>query len=246
MMILERGTDCMKQELRKDKSNKRQVKLPQPESKADSESMNSTVNFFSFLRGNIVKFHFFKINLIMFLICFIWVAILFIVPAMLPSDSVDLGEDGVTGVRPLFEDNEEQIKEINNSFAESIYNFGDSSCHQLARRSLFINGNQMPVCARDLGIYIGFAIGALVVTVMVVELRLWWIIGALIPIGLDGGIQALTSYESNNVLRLITGGLTGMMTTMVLGIMFYEIYTTYKENKQETLDRMKYERKKSP
>lgn len=175
---------------------------------------------------------FFKINFIMFIICFIWVAILFIVPAMLPANSVDLGDDGVVGKEPLLEDNEKQIENINNSFAEAIYRFGDGSCHQLNHRSLFINGNQMPLCARDIGIYAGFAIGALIVTFYAVELRMWWIVGSLVPIGIDGLTQMFTSYESNNPLRLITGGLAGIMTTMVLGIMFYELYITSKYRKE--------------
>jgi uncharacterized membrane protein len=183
---------------------------------------------------------FFYINFIMFMICFIWASIFFIVPAMLPADSVDLGDDGVVGKEPFLEDNAEQIDDINNSFAEAIYNFGDSSCHQLNHRSLFINGNQMPLCARDIGIYVGFAIGALVVTFFAVELRMWWILGSLVPIGIDGLTQMFTAYESNNPIRLLTGGLAGVMTTMVMGIMIYEIYITgqYRKQRKEMQERM--------
>jgi uncharacterized membrane protein len=176
---------------------------------------------------------FFKINFIMFLISFFWVSIFFIVPAVLPADSVDLGDDGVVGKEAFLEDNDQQIKEINNSFAEAIYNFGDSSCHQLNHRSYFINGNQMPLCARDIGIYLGFAIGALIVTFFSVEMRMWWILGSLVPIGVDGLTQMFTSYESTNPVRLITGGLAGIMTTMVMGIMIYEIYITGQYKKQQ-------------
>ena len=45
-----------------------------------------------------------------------------------------------------------------------IYIFGDLWCHQRSDRSLFINGNQMPVCARCLGIFLGFPFGILVST----------------------------------------------------------------------------------
>jgi uncharacterized membrane protein len=180
-----------------------------------------------------LRFHFFSINFIMFLLCFLWVLILFAVPAFLPANSVDLGDDGVVGVDPLLENNKREIQNnISNPFARSIYNFGDSTCHQLNHRSLFINGNQMPLCARDIGIYVGFAIGALLVTFLIIEIKPWWVVGSIVPIGIDGLTQAFTAYESNNPLRLITGGLAGMMTTMVLGIMFYEIYTTHKESKK--------------
>ena len=181
---------------------------------------------------HIRRIPFFHINFIMFIICFIWASIFFIVPAMLPADSVDLGDDGVVGKEPFMEDNQQQIEDINNSFAEAIYNFGDSSCHQLNHRSLFINGNQMPLCARDIGIYVGFAIGALIVTFFAVEMRMWWILGSLVPIGIDGLTQMFTSYESTNPIRLITGGLAGIMTTMIMGIMIYEIYLTGKYKKQ--------------
>ena len=35
------------------------------------------------------------------------------------------------------------------------YAFGDLNCHNLGERSWTINGNQMPVCVRDLGILLG-------------------------------------------------------------------------------------------
>lgn len=178
------------------------------------------------INNNNKEFFFYLPNFIMFLICFSLVMIFFYVPATQPSDSIDLGDDGKVGISPD-EDNREQIKEqVKGSFAQKIYNFGDSSCHQINRRSLFINGNEMPLCARDIGIYAGFAIGAIIVTFRKIEIRVWWVLGALIPIGVDGLTQLFTSYESNNPMRLITGGLAGIMTTMVLGIMFYELYIT--------------------
>ena len=42
------------------------------------------------------------------------------------------------------------------------YAFGDLNCHQKHERSWEINGNQMPVCTRDIGIFLGFAIGCLI------------------------------------------------------------------------------------
>lgn len=47
--------------------------------------------------------------------------------------------------------------------------------------------------------------------------------GGLIPIGLDGGLQLLTSYESNNLFRLLTGGLAGIVTTLALGWVIYDM-----------------------
>ena len=44
-------------------------------------------------------------------------------------------------------------------FPRVIYYFGDINCHQKYERSFIINGNQMPVCSRDTGIFIGMVIG---------------------------------------------------------------------------------------
>ena len=44
-------------------------------------------------------------------------------------------------------------------YAAFIYGFGDLNCHTKAERSWEINGNQMPVCVRDVGIFLGIAIG---------------------------------------------------------------------------------------
>ena len=42
-----------------------------------------------------------------------------------------------------------------------VYLFGGRICHQIAERSFFLDGAQMPVCARCLGIYAGAAVALL-------------------------------------------------------------------------------------
>ena len=73
----------------------------------------------------------------------------------------------------------------------------------------FINDNQMAVCARDVGTYLGLSIGALLYLVFPRRFSMWWLLVLIVPLGLDGTIQLLTSYESNNTMRMITGGLYG-------------------------------------
>lgn len=51
-----------------------------------------------------------------------------------------------------------------NIFAGLMYGFGDLICHQEQARSLILNGSEMPVCIRDLAIFIGVAIGSLICT----------------------------------------------------------------------------------
>ncbi len=46
-------------------------------------------------------------------------------------------------------------------FPKLVYYFGDFNCHQKSERSFYVNGNQMPVCARDVGVFTGTALGVL-------------------------------------------------------------------------------------
>ncbi len=120
-----------------------------------------------------------------------------------------------------------------------VYLFGDVNCHQKFQRSWTLNGNQMPVCTRDIGIFLGAMLGALafasrglnrwtVRDTLVSPLPDSWLDGAyragrrnhlillllaltILPILLDGGIQMTTAYESNNMLRLLTGAIFGLL-----------------------------------
>ena len=124
-----------------------------------------------------------------------------------------------------------------NLFAATTYAFGDFNCHQKHERSWEINGNQMPVCTRDIGIFLGaFLIGIIwtryghnrwtikdsFISIFpdkklnqIYEKNhrnlLFWGIGclALVPILLDGGIQAISNYESGTFRRIFTGALFG-------------------------------------
>ncbi|MDZ4166132.1 MAG: DUF2085 domain-containing protein [Coriobacteriia bacterium] len=102
---------------------------------------------------------------------------------------------------------------------ESVFAvLGYGLCHQLPERSLFAGGFQLPVCARDTGLYIGFA-AALIVLVLLArdrrpsELPSWPV---LLIIGLFVGAMAFDGVSSyaglrttTNDIRLITGLMTG-------------------------------------
>ena len=101
-------------------------------------------------------------------------------------------------------------------------------CHQMPSRSFFIFNAQMPVCARDAGIYGGMLLGALAFPFVFGArnsklLPMWILIGAMIPIGIDGGVQLVSgyfplpfvgAYESTNLLRLGTGLLMGIVMSL--------------------------------
>lgn len=95
---------------------------------------------------------------------------------------------------------------------------GYGLCHQLPERSFFAGGHQLPVCARDTGIYAGFAFGVLVLAIISgrrrpTELPGWPV---LLLVGLFIGAMAVdgvTSYAglrpTTNSIRLATGLMTG-------------------------------------
>ena len=82
-------------------------------------------------------------------------------------------------------------------------------CHQMAERSYFICGYQFPVCARCTGIMIGY-ITAIIMIIKKVKISIKKAILLLLPVSIDGGIQYVTSYESKNVRRTITGFISGI------------------------------------
>ncbi|TLM80070.1 MAG: DUF2085 domain-containing protein [Actinobacteria bacterium] len=98
---------------------------------------------------------------------------------------------------------------------------GYGLCHQLPERSFFGGGFQVPVCARDTGIYVGFVVSVLVLQVLGRSRRseppAWPVIllaGAfVVAMGLDG-INSNTGlvnamWTTTNDTRLATGLLTG-------------------------------------
>ncbi|MEC7694983.1 MAG: DUF2085 domain-containing protein [Candidatus Thermoplasmatota archaeon] len=187
-------------------------------------------------------------------VAFGYLALCFIAPYLLPSDSVpelsgranaidyafengwgndEHEEGGSVGHNQVLHGGKFVWSELNPIWALA-YGFGDLNCHQKHERSWEINGNQMPVCARDIGIFMGFSVGCLFFLlrgynrwtvrdtflsvfhdewlVQIYEmdrrmLAMLIIMGiGLIPMGIDGTTQLLLdSYESNNLLRLITG-----------------------------------------
>ena len=124
-------------------------------------------------------------------------------------------------------------------YAAFIYAFGDLNCHNKAQRSWEINGNQMPVCVRDVGIFLGLAIGGFLFarkgfnrwtirdtflsllpddkmkSVYRNDRRLFAMLAiaaiGVIPMAIDGFTQMITDYESTAVMRLLTGTPFGIL-----------------------------------
>lgn len=95
---------------------------------------------------------------------------------------------------------------------------GYGLCHQLPERSFFGGGIQVPVCARDTGIYLGFLVSFLVVSLLHrgrrprdFPPRPVWIVMALMvgAMAWDGVTSYASLRETTNALRLLTGLMTG-------------------------------------
>ncbi len=112
-----------------------------------------------------------------------------------------------------------------------LTSLGYGLCHQLPERSFFAGGVQLPVCARDTGIYLGFAMAVLVIALLERRRRatepppVWVLVLAALMVGAMAA-DGLTSYmglrETTNSLRLATGlaagfGLAVIVTPMLNG-----------------------------
>ena len=154
-------------------------------------------------------------------------AMMFAAPYSLPPSSVkDLS--GKVGVL----DNQKVIEKMN-PFAQVIYTIGDWNCHQMASRSLFLNGNQMPFCARDTGILLGAIIGMIFAIAFDPKFRWIYIVLGLVPLALDGGLQLLTPYESTNEIRLLTGAIAGIAASLLLSHVAWTSLSISGENKKK-------------
>ncbi|MGA9140068.1 MAG: DUF2085 domain-containing protein [Methanocella sp.] len=83
-------------------------------------------------------------------------------------------------------------------------------CHQLSFRTLEFNGILMPVCARDVSIYIATALGLVFFRLKGFgdkEFKINYVLTVLLflPTAIDGFTQLFGWRESTNELRLITG-----------------------------------------
>lgn len=80
-------------------------------------------------------------------------------------------------------------------------------CHTKGERSFYYRGRKFPICARCTGELIGIIISF--IAMFFLKFNNTINILFLVPMIIDGFLQLLTKYESNNIKRLITGILFG-------------------------------------
>lgn len=90
-------------------------------------------------------------------------------------------------------------------------------CHARPDRSFYLCGRQFPICARCTGELIGILLGIPIVTFIGVG-SVPLMLLMMLPMVCDGFFQLLTSYESRNYRRFISGILFG------IAFLFFLIY----------------------
>ncbi len=95
--------------------------------------------------------------------------------------------------------------------------FGFCFCHRKKDRSIWFFGLEHFFCSRCMGILIGGSIG-LVFVIFQYRIDLIWSVLLMLPLILDGFLQAFHYRESNNIIRLITGFMFGVGLQFFLAI----------------------------
>lgn len=116
-----------------------------------------------------------------------------------------------------------------------LLSLGFGLCHQLPERSFIAGGLQAPVCARDTGIYVGFALGFVLLSVMhrnrprgLPPAHVWATAGLWLAFMAWDGITSYAGLRTTgNGLRLITGlGVGFSAAALILPMLNDELWRT--------------------
>jgi uncharacterized membrane protein len=167
------------------------------------------------------------IKSIFFSIFLIWILLQILSPALYQSNTID-NLSGITGIK----DNELTTDYFPFPI-NVVYSAGDYLCHQKSERSIYINENQMPFCSRCTAIWFGIVIGIGIMIFYSIELNNKFLIAVflgILPLGIDGVGQLIGLWESTNIIRLLTGSITGIVCGLAIGIIIDEIVKPRKIN----------------
>jgi uncharacterized membrane protein len=113
--------------------------------------------------------------------------------------------------------------------------FGNAVCHRIAERSFFAAGQQLPVCARDTGMFMGALLGLVFLGIVLPDRRglypaqpFFALFVALFAFWAVDGFNSymlllrreVFIYPPNNTLRLITGALMGISLSAFVAALF--------------------------
>lgn len=165
--------------------------------------------------------------MLIFIVSTVWLVLVVAAAYLVPPGTLTDISGRVGG-----HENDDQFDDLS-PLPHAVYWIGDAECHQLSERSYYLNDNQMPFCARDLGLFAGIAAGFGLAAFYRLKVKPWVFLLAIIPLGVDGGVQAITSYESNNSLRLGTGILAGLGLALLLAEFIFVLGHDMAESKSK-------------
>jgi uncharacterized membrane protein len=194
-----------------------------------------------------------KVLFIVFFISLFWIVSIFIVPYMISPGTVTNLDGGANRI------DYGELWDTLPPFPKLIYYAGDAECHQISNRTIYLNGNQMPICTRDVSIFLFLSVGlflgmlaqrnyyisAGMLSIFPKRFRdivnrrrranwftVIFIVLCLVPLGIDGGLQLFTGYESTNLVRFLTGLPAGLVVGLLFGVIIKSVKAT-KEYKKE-------------
>lgn len=112
--------------------------------------------------------------------------------------------------------------------AALTYSVGSFVCHQLPERSFHLAGFQIPVCARCLGIYAGFAVAAWTFVAaslsptsvahrnMTTRVARWVFVVSALPTAITLVLEWSGIWRGSNIVRAIAGSALGIGIAFVV------------------------------
>ena len=109
-------------------------------------------------------------------------------------------------------------------FLDILSFLGGGLCHQRLERTFSIGNLNMPVCSRCTGIYLGIILSILTLTLIERKIKgefpslkvVLISVGVFLMMGVDVVLSTVGLIESNNIIRLITGFMTGWFMVLLL------------------------------
>lgn len=116
---------------------------------------------------------------------------------------------------PIFDEN--GIKSI----SQPIYRFFSYMCHQISVRSFHYHDHQFAVCARCFGFYAGFFFGFVIYPFFrqlnnTDSFPRFWLFAAMVPMGIDVGLDIFDIWKNTHLSRLITGLILGVACSIFI------------------------------
>ncbi len=170
-----------------------------------------------------------RYKLLLLTIFSVWLACTIIAPFTIPANSVN----DLTGKATQIDN--EKVWDKMNPFAGPVYFLGDLFCAEITDHSFFLNGNQMPFCARCTAIFVGLVVGALIGLYFGPRFNMMMLAIGLLPIVMDGGLQLVSSYQSTNLVRVMTGLVAGTAISLYLSGRFDMWFSGYPEQEKKVV-----------